>query len=383
MSLISRKFYLVFLINILFSTLGYFHVLGQSPLGPNSGSSFTNVVRGGSAAAWTNLGNGGASDDSYVTVVSSLTANGEYTDYYTIEDFGFSVPGSASIDSIIVTTEYSKTGDRSSSEDQFRIIKGGSIVTFDNKIGAPWPTTDESRDHGFTVLGHDPLWGTTWTPTDINAADFGIAISVKTTGSGTLVDPRIDHIEILVYYTDPLPIELLSFAGRQKGNAVELIWETASELNNDYFTIEKSNADLEFFALGRIPGAGTSLTSQFYNFFDPAPGKLNYYRLRQTDFDGAFVTSAVIFVTFEADKIHGNFYPNPFSGDNALLEIYNPNQEVISVRFYDQKLQLVWEIKTTEGSIPIESGKFKKGVYFYFLSKNGLLIDSGRAIKID
>ena len=224
--------------------------------------------------------------------------------------------------------------------------------------------------------------GSVWTSEGQSAIDYSApagSITSNSVAAGSFGEFTFGSLTD----TDPLPIELVSFSGQQRESNVLLSWETATEINNDYFTIEKSDDDLEFFELGRIPGAGTSLTSQFYNYLDPTPGKLNYYRLRQTDFDGTFETSAVIFVIFEADKIHGIFYPNPFSGDNAQLEIYNPNQEVISVRFYDQKLQLVWEIKTTGGSIPIESSKFKKGIYFYFLSKNSLLIDFGRAIKID
>jgi len=385
LSLLAAKYRLVFQANVLFYTLGYFVAIGQSPLGPNSGSSFTNVARGGSTTAWTNLGNGGASDDSYVNTVSSLTSNGNYTDYYTIEDFGFSVPGTASIDSIIVATEYSKTGDRNSSEDQFRIIKGGSIVAFDNKIGAPWPTADASRDHGFTVLGHDPLWGSTWTPTDINAADFGVAISVKSTGGGTSVDPRIDHIEISVYYTNPLPIELVSFKGRQREDAVELIWETASELNNDHFTMEKSiDADAdEFFEIGRVPGVGNSLKTQFYRFIDIEPHNLNYYRLRQTDFDGTWMLSSVISVEFDLKKIHSIFYPNPFDSKGAFLKIHNPDREILEVKFYDLNKKEVWSIETKENRIYIETSKFKKGLYTYHLLKNGISIDSGKILKIE
>ena len=88
-----------------------------------------------------------------------------------------------------------------------------------------------------------------------------------------------------------LPVELLNFDARVVRNqtAVSLEWETATELNNDYFTLERSADGFAWEILGTKDGAGTSVKSIFYDFIDENPlAGISYYRLKQTDFDGAY-----------------------------------------------------------------------------------------------
>jgi hypothetical protein len=84
-----------------------------------------------------------------------------------------------------------------------------------------------------------------------------------------------------------LPVELMHFTSVPLGNIVEINWATASETNNDFYTIEKSMDNLNFFQLGYLKGAGNSNTTINYVFKDADPlNGINYYRLMQTDFDG-------------------------------------------------------------------------------------------------
>lgn len=84
-----------------------------------------------------------------------------------------------------------------------------------------------------------------------------------------------------------LPIKLVYFEGKLKNNQVKLNWETASEVNNDYFTIERSSDGENFEKLFTLRGAGNSSTQLSYSAVDenPLPG-YSYYRLKQTDYDG-------------------------------------------------------------------------------------------------
>lgn len=92
-----------------------------------------------------------------------------------------------------------------------------------------------------------------------------------------------------------LPIELLSFIASCQGDAALLEWSTASESGNDLFTIERSLDGEHWEAIGTVPGAGYSLETIHYSFRDPDPSALlMYYRLRQTDLDGAFTFSPVV-----------------------------------------------------------------------------------------
>ena len=96
-----------------------------------------------------------------------------------------------------------------------------------------------------------------------------------------------------------LPITLLSFTAEAKDDQVLTSWITASELNNDFFTIERSADAQVFKPIGRVNGAGTNHGTLTYSFLDDAPlSGISYYRLRQTDFDGATTLSDVRSVEF-------------------------------------------------------------------------------------
>ena len=86
-----------------------------------------------------------------------------------------------------------------------------------------------------------------------------------------------------------LPVELTSFTGRKVGKNNELQWVTESEINNDYFTIEKTTDGIYFETVGNENGAGTSSQYLTYTMVDEhVKSEINYYRLRQTDFDGKY-----------------------------------------------------------------------------------------------
>jgi hypothetical protein len=92
--------------------------------------------------------------------------------------------------------------------------------------------------------------------------------------------------------TSPLPISLIRFNAICIGNdQVELSWSTASEINNDYFTVERSEDGIIWEAFDVVPGAGNSSTQLNYKVIDNNPfSGLTYYRLTQTDFDGTSET---------------------------------------------------------------------------------------------
>ncbi len=106
---------------------------------------------------------------------------------------------------------------------------------------------------------------------------------------------RMDDVVINGSTSCPLPVELRMFDVAQNLQTNILIWETASETNNDYFVIENSTDDVVFRELSRIDGMGNTNQEQFYSFTHntPPPGT-NYYRLKQVDFDGSFSYSKTI-----------------------------------------------------------------------------------------
>lgn len=113
----------------------------------------------------------------------------------------------------------------------------------------------------------------------------------------------------------PLPIELVSFEATAMHNNVQLDWTTASEKDNDHFTIERSADAISFVDVLRLPAAGQSTTLQHYRSNDDAPlTGTAYYRLRQTDFDGNETWSPMVAVHNERPNTF-TIFPNPLQGD--------------------------------------------------------------------
>jgi hypothetical protein len=112
---------------------------------------------------------------------------------------------------------------------------------------------------------------------------------------------------------NPLPVELISFTAQVLNENVKLNWVTASELNNDFFTVQRSADGIEYESIMEINGAGTTSASSSYEYTDVTPlQNISYYRLKQTDFDKKSSYSKVIAININA--IHEFvMYPNPVS----------------------------------------------------------------------
>jgi endonuclease I len=122
----------------------------------------------------------------------------------------------------------------------------------------------------------------------------------------------------------PMPIELVFFEGIQIDNKIEISWQTASEINNDYFTLEKSLDATSFLILNIVDGAGstTNLTDYESNDLSPQEGE-NYYRLKQTDFNGNSTYSDIISVLY--NETGTTIYNIIFSPDKFLCIDFNNN----------------------------------------------------------
>jgi hypothetical protein len=117
------------------------------------------------------------------------------------------------------------------------------------------------------------------------------------------------------YITSPLPVTLLDFTGAYTEKGVELTWTTATEHNNDYFTIEHSANGVDFMPIATVKASGDSRTETTYRTFDPEPfTDRSYYRLNQTDYDGKITHLKIIAVnTYERNGVI-EVIPNPSNG---------------------------------------------------------------------
>lgn len=150
-------------------------------------------------------------------------------------------------------------------------------------------------------------------------------VSGKNLGEDQLIENFPDIYNIFQGTTTTLPITLLSFDATVQQQEVLLEWVTESEIDNDYFTIERSVDGQNPEAIGTLAGAGSSQTVRSYSWVDekPLPG-ISYYRLRQTDYNGqteAFDWVAISFVALVSDHSElsiDQIFPNPFSTSCSL-----------------------------------------------------------------
>lgn len=153
-----------------------------------------------------------------------------------------------------------------------------------------------------------------------------------------------------------LPVELISFTVQPLDSDILLNWQTATEINNDKFIVERSIDGINFEAIGEVEGNGTTSELHDYSFLDDnvVMGITYYYRLKQVDFDGAYDYTIILSATIEIENQSqfeiGDLYPNPageftnvpmlipskFEGE-ANVQVYS----VIGKLVHESKLDLI------------------------------------------
>lgn len=178
----------------------------------------------------------------------------------------------------------------------------------------------------------------------------------------------------------PLPIELINFMGEMVGEDNLLTWTTVSEHNNDYFTLERSRNGIDFEEIAIIDGAGNSTTHLNYQEFDYNPYQgINYYRLKQTDFDGQYSYSQTIALNRSLDQtILSELFPNP-ANSSVNFDLTTIRKGTVSVVICDNAGRLVaqydYEAHVGSNSYNINISDLAKGVYTLIM-KSELLENS-------
>ncbi|MDD2386760.1 MAG: T9SS type A sorting domain-containing protein, partial [Bacteroidales bacterium] len=173
-----------------------------------------------------------------------------------------------------------------------------------------------------------------------------------------------------------LPVELLSFDIKCKDKSNILSWITASELNNDYFEVQRSYNATNWENIGNIQGAGNSNKLLNYSFADQKTNKKAYYRLKQVDFDGKFEYSKIIVSNCvpNNDDAEVIIYPNPCN-DFLNISISNWDSESVKYEITNLTGQIIYSSKLViESSFAfeqIETSNLKPGMYYIiFYDKN-------------
>lgn len=160
--------------------------------------------------------------------------------------------------------------------------------------------------------------------------------------------------------SSPLPIELLGFNAKCSENEVKLEWATATETNNDFFTVERTRDGSSFEAAAIVKGAGNSNSVKEYSAVDKlAWDGTYYYRLKQTDFDGSATYSELISINCSSDE-KPLLFPNPAT---ERLNIVIPVDEVCYVQIINPMGQAVYSAQLeSNGQIDLSSSE--RGIYF-------------------
>lgn len=174
--------------------------------------------------------------------------------------------------------------------------------------------------------------------------------------------------------TDRLPIVLVSFEVQITESTVELEWVTASEENNDFYTIERSTNGQNFIPIEIVEGAGNSEQLITYRFTDNSPlSGRSFYRLKQTDFNGQFEYSEIRSVFFEGKESGFDFvvYPNPVtSGQEWRLRFTEGKPtDFLQVLILDASgKSSKTDYVRTENELVINSRNLRKGIYLIHVS---------------
>jgi len=168
---------------------------------------------------------------------------------------------------------------------------------------------------------------------------------------------------------DKLPVELLTFEGEAQENGNLLKWSTATEIDNDYYTIEASTNGLDFTQLGIVKGKGNSSTISTYHFLDRnAVGGITYYRLSQTDFDGTKSIEAITEVNRgEASGITLiQTYPVPFM-DELNLQLFSTTTTGLEISLTDvagrNVLEKNFDLQQGFNELLLSTSSLPKGLY--------------------
>lgn len=207
------------------------------------------------------------------------------------------------------------------------------------------------------------------TPLTVVGPAGTITIVLGCTGASCTSDnwgTRIDDFQLSG--STAAPIELSAFDAKPSAAGVHLKWETTIEQNNDHFAIERSSDGLRFEEIGQVKGAGNSVTKQPYDFQDQNPEKgVNYYRLKQVDFDGIFDYSPVRTVRVGSQNLV-RVSPNPLKEGAISTVFYESTMEGdLNFIVFNQLGQLVLQKNTTvnkgDNTMDLDLSSLPKGIY--------------------
>ena len=231
---------------------------------------------------------------------------------------------------------------------------------------APGNFTFNNVNTSNSTLGSVKTQGTTtWTI----VGNTGVSCDQITIGFGSNVGGTCANSTSpdLTAMVAPLPVELTSFEAKKEASVTVLNWQTATEENNEKFEIEVSQDGKNFTKIGEVAGHGTTQEVQNYEFIDAQPkAGVNYYRLKQLDYNGVFDYSNIVSVDFTATTLEPvSVFPNPVK---SQLNIINGEGQATVYNILGQPVK---ELTIDNEQLTMDVSDLASGQYVLRIIQNG------------
>lgn len=230
-----------------------------------------------------------------------------------------------------------------------------------------------STDDNISKLWVDPSSNMSTSITDATTSGSGSSVSAVAFRQANSSNDETITIDNLIVsdvaadvFDSVLPVEITALSASKFNSSTRLNWQTATEINNDRFEIERSYDAKRFETIGKVAGEGNSQKLVNYSFVDEAPlSGVNYYRLKQVDIDGAFEYSDVVSV--KMDKA-ANIRITPTS----TLDYVTVNTgEASSIVLRSVNGQVMNSQSDIEGNFTVDMANFPQGIYYLTIEING------------
>lgn len=218
----------------------------------------------------------------------------------------------------------------------------------------------------------------------------GMLLTVPAAGGRNTGSTTVLQVNFGVQYI-PLPVTLIDFKAARKDNSIVIDWATATEVDNEYFFIERSEDGIHWQQIIKVPTKGNGTSINNYQEIDNNPLKnKNYYRLKQVDIDGKFTYSKIVLVNMLQLGNRNNLVvaPSPVVNNSITLNMFSSvNIQRSKIYLYDARGRLqneyTWVLTNgTNQKMLTDLSKLSGGVYYIIVKdENGKTIGSNNFIK--
>jgi hypothetical protein len=170
-----------------------------------------------------------------------------------------------------------------------------------------------------------------------------------------------------------LPVDFIYFRANSQLKAIHLQWATAREVNNNYFSIERSEDGVHFYEIGQVPGKGNFTGVSTYSSLDNNPlYGTAYYRIKQVDYDSKFAYTNVVAVAYSPEEMLMSIFPNPVQEQQALqVKIFTPVGGNATLRIYnmlgDEKYNRQYSLTKGTQTLELNMAGYAAGLYVVHL----------------